>query len=184
MSAPVLAAEFTVVDLWMAVAIVLLVIFACLTAVAETAIMRVSRSKAAGLAESGRRGAPALTELVESPDRWINAFLLVVLVTQLVQSTLTGVLANRLFGGLGVAVGTVFNVGVMFVVAEAAPKTWAIQNTERAALASAGPVRLLVRFWPLRIIARALIGKSKGDTVEVAAPGGARAYEVLDVKYR
>ncbi|NLD77690.1 MAG: HlyC/CorC family transporter [Acidimicrobiales bacterium] len=158
MSAPVLAAEFTVVDLWMAVAIVLLVIFACLTAVAETAIMRVSRSKAAGLAESGRRGAPALTELVESPDRWINAFLLVVLVTQLVQSTLTGVLANRLFGGLGVAVGTVFNVGVMFVVAEAAPKTWAIQNTERAALASAGPVRLLVRFWPLRIIARALIG--------------------------
>lgn len=33
-------------------------------------------------------------------------------------------------------------------------------------------------------IARALIGKSKGDTVEVAAPGGARAYEVLDVKYR
>ena len=33
-------------------------------------------------------------------------------------------------------------------------------------------------------IARALIGKSKGDTVEVAAPGGAHSYEVLDVKYR
>ncbi len=158
MRASLLAAELTVVDIWMAVAIVLLVVFACMTAVAETAIMRVSRSKAAGLADNGRRGADALTDLVESPDRWINAFLLVVLVTQLVQSTLTGVLANRLFGGLGVAIGTVFNVGVMFVVAEAAPKTWAIQNTERAALASAGPVRLLVRFWPLRMIARALIG--------------------------
>jgi transcription elongation factor GreA len=33
-------------------------------------------------------------------------------------------------------------------------------------------------------IARALIGKTKGDTVEVAAPGGAHSYEVLDVKYR
>ncbi len=33
-------------------------------------------------------------------------------------------------------------------------------------------------------IARALIGKGKGDTVEVTAPGGARSYEVLDVKYR
>lgn len=33
-------------------------------------------------------------------------------------------------------------------------------------------------------IARALIGKTKGDTVEVAAPGGARSYEILDVKYR
>jgi transcription elongation factor GreA len=33
-------------------------------------------------------------------------------------------------------------------------------------------------------ISRALIGKAKGDTVEVAAPGGARSYEILDVKYR
>jgi transcription elongation factor GreA len=33
-------------------------------------------------------------------------------------------------------------------------------------------------------IARALIGKSKGDTVEVAAPGGARSYEILKVEFR
>jgi transcription elongation factor GreA len=32
-------------------------------------------------------------------------------------------------------------------------------------------------------IARALIGKAKGDSVEVTAPGGARSYEILDVKY-
>jgi transcription elongation factor GreA len=32
-------------------------------------------------------------------------------------------------------------------------------------------------------IARALIGKSKGDTVEVAAPGGARSYEILKVEF-
>jgi transcription elongation factor GreA len=32
-------------------------------------------------------------------------------------------------------------------------------------------------------IARALIGKSKGDSVEVPAPGGTRNYEVLDVKF-
>lgn len=33
-------------------------------------------------------------------------------------------------------------------------------------------------------IARALIGKSKGDTVEVAAPGGARSYEILKVEFQ
>ncbi|WP_181706777.1 transcription elongation factor GreA [Chthonobacter rhizosphaerae] len=33
-------------------------------------------------------------------------------------------------------------------------------------------------------IARALIGKSVGDSVEVTAPGGARAYEVLQVAFR
>ncbi len=32
-------------------------------------------------------------------------------------------------------------------------------------------------------IARALIGKSKGDSVEVTTPGGARAYEILDVRF-
>lgn len=32
-------------------------------------------------------------------------------------------------------------------------------------------------------IARALIGKYAGDTAEVQAPGGLRAYEILDVRY-
>jgi transcription elongation factor GreA len=32
-------------------------------------------------------------------------------------------------------------------------------------------------------IARALISKTKGDTVEVTAPGGARSYEVLKVEF-
>ena len=32
-------------------------------------------------------------------------------------------------------------------------------------------------------IARALIGKEEGDSVEVAAPGGSRAYEILKVQY-
>jgi transcription elongation factor GreA len=33
-------------------------------------------------------------------------------------------------------------------------------------------------------IARALIGKHAGDTVDVQAPGGTRQYEILDVEYR
>ncbi|HET9463411.1 MAG TPA: transcription elongation factor GreA [Thiobacillus sp.] len=33
-------------------------------------------------------------------------------------------------------------------------------------------------------IARALIGKYAGDSVEVQAPGGVRHYEVLDVQYK
>jgi transcription elongation factor GreA len=32
-------------------------------------------------------------------------------------------------------------------------------------------------------IARALIGKGKGDTVEVSAPGGARSYKILKVEW-
>ena len=32
-------------------------------------------------------------------------------------------------------------------------------------------------------VARALIGKGEGDEAEVAAPGGARVYEIAEVKY-
>ncbi len=32
-------------------------------------------------------------------------------------------------------------------------------------------------------IARALIGKTAGETVEVAAPGGAKSYEILKVQF-
>ncbi len=32
-------------------------------------------------------------------------------------------------------------------------------------------------------VARALIGKSEGDTAEVQAPGGVRAYEIVNVDY-
>jgi transcription elongation factor GreA len=32
-------------------------------------------------------------------------------------------------------------------------------------------------------IARALIGKTEGDSIEVTAPGGSRGYEILEVKY-
>lgn len=32
-------------------------------------------------------------------------------------------------------------------------------------------------------IARALIGKEVGDSIEVSAPGGSRNYEILDIRY-
>ncbi|HOP19732.1 MAG TPA: transcription elongation factor GreA [Parvularculaceae bacterium] len=33
-------------------------------------------------------------------------------------------------------------------------------------------------------IARAMIGKSQGDSIEVAAPGGSRAYEIVRVEFK
>jgi CBS domain containing-hemolysin-like protein len=56
------------------------------------------------------------------------------------------------------AIATVLNVTVFFVFAEAAPKTWAIQHTNRAALLAAGPVRFLADFPLLRWLSRGLLG--------------------------
>jgi CBS domain containing-hemolysin-like protein len=98
-----------------------------------------------------------LLSLVEDQE-WLNPTLLVVLSTQLVQSTMLGVLAARLFGGWGVVGATLVNVTLFFVVAEVAPKTWAIQHTDRAALAAARPIKALAGWGPLRLLSRGLIG--------------------------
>ena len=154
----VLASAWTTSDAYLIVAIVVLICLASMSALAETAIVRISRAKAKGLAEDGGPRARALLRLVEAPERWLNALLFVTLVCQIVQATLTGVVASRLFGGLGVAVATFVNVIIVFVIAEAAPKTWALQHTARAALISARPVKVLVDFAPLRLLSEGLIG--------------------------
>ena len=129
-----------------------------------------SAAKASALAEtSGRRG-EVLLSLVEDQE-WLNPTLLIVLSTQLVQSTLLGVLASRLFGGWGVVAATLLNVTLFFVVAEVAPKTWAIQHTDRAALASARPIKALAGWGPLRLVSRALIGLTKTLSLELGQHG-------------
>ena len=148
----------TTVDWWMLATILVLLVFLVFLSVAEMGLSRVSKPKAQALADSGVRGGHALLSLVAHPERWVNPLLLAVNVSQTVQATLTGVVAGRLFGAAGVAVGVVLNVVVFFVFAEAVPKTYAVIHSDRAALSTSRLVGVLVGFWPLRIVSRALIG--------------------------
>jgi putative hemolysin len=147
----------TSTDWWIVAALVTLFLLSIVLAAAETALTRVSKAKAQALAEThGKRG-EVLLSLVENQE-WLNPTLLVVLSTQLVQSTMLGVLAARLFGPWGVVAATLINVTLFFVVAEVAPKTWAIQHTDRAALAAARPIKALAGWGPLKLLSRGLIG--------------------------
>jgi CBS domain containing-hemolysin-like protein len=154
----VIAAEFTTADLAMLIVILVLLVVSAFVALAETALTRMNKVKAMTLAEEQPRRGRALLRLVGHPERFLNPLLLVVLVCQLVQATLVGVLAERLFGAWGIAIATFFNVVLVFVIAEAAPKTWALQHPEQSALFAARPVAALVRFPPISGISRALIG--------------------------
>ena len=144
----------TSTDFWLLAVTILLVLLAAVLAVAETAITRTSRARAAALVEQGRKGAERLDRIVNNLERDLNAVYLTVNVVQVVQSALVGVLAGRLFGALGVAIGIVLNVVVLFTVAEAAPKTWALQHPDRAALMTAPLVEWIGRImrWPARIL--------------------------------
>ncbi len=146
----------TTVDIVLLVVVLIMTLTAAVLALAETSITRMSRSRAAALAQKDPKGGGRVLRIVENLERDLNSIYLSVNIVQTIQSALVGVLAASLFGALGVAIGIVVNVLVLFVIAEAAPKTWALQHTERAALLTAP----LVEFagWILRWPARALIG--------------------------
>ncbi|MEI6701372.1 MAG: CNNM domain-containing protein, partial [Actinomycetota bacterium] len=149
---------FTPSDLGLSAAVVVLLVASGLLAMAETALVRMSKAKAKSLLDDERHGAEDLVELVEHPQRFLNPVLLCILVCQLISATLIGVLAARFFGAWGIAAATVFEVVVIFVVFEAVPKNWAVHHPERAALLMAPFVRAVIAFPPVRWVSGLLIG--------------------------
>jgi putative hemolysin len=144
-------------DIILLVVVVVLVIATGYLAMSETAITRTSKVKAMTLVEEKRRGSRTLLRLVQNIDRVLPVVLFALELCTLVAATLVGVVATHAFGAIGVIVATAFEVIFIFVFAELAPKTWAVQHPERAALSTAPIIRLLVGFAPLGWITRGLI---------------------------
>jgi len=142
----------------MVVSVFVLIAMAAVLATAETSLTRVNRIRALTLAEEGKRGSKQLLRLVDHPERFLNPVLLLVLLCHLGAASLVGVLAERWAGALGVALAVVFELVVIFVLAEAVPKTYAVQHTDRAALRVAPLIGAIVAFPPVRLLSRALIG--------------------------
>ncbi len=147
-------------DVVLVVVVAILILVTGFLAASETAITRTPRVRAVSFEEEGRRGARTLLGLVEQTERVLPVVLFALELCTLVAATLVGVVAEHAFGGLGVVLATAFEVVVIFVVAELAPKTWAVQHTDRAALGVAPAIRLLYAFAPLRWVTRGLIGIS------------------------
>ena len=152
-----IAATFTSIDALMLGIVLLVLVVLIFLSVAEMAFSRMTKPRAASLADQGTKAGKALKKLVDEPAMWVNPLLLMVNICQIVQATLTGFVAGELFGAGGVVIGVVLQVVVVFVIAEAVPKTYAVQYPQRAALLAARPALVLVRFPPLQWMSRVLI---------------------------
>ena len=135
-----------------------LICMAAVLACSETALTRTNRIRAMTLAEEGKKGSRQLLRLVEHPEQFLNTVLLLVLLCHLAAASLVSILAERWAGALGVLLAVVFEVVVIFVFAEAVPKTYAVQHPDRAALRVAPIIAAVVRFPPVRLLSWALIG--------------------------
>ena len=150
--------------------ILLLLLIAAFMALAETAISRLSRVKAHHLVEQKRRGATTLLKIVSDPAPFLNIVLLVTLLAHVSGTALATKVAIDAFGSGGEAVAAAAMTFAIFVFAEVAPKTFSVQNPERAALFMARPIYFLGRLLQpvgrvLIIIANAIISPLPGKTL-------------------
>jgi len=139
---------------WMVAAVLFLVAFGSILAMAEASVSRMSRVRALSLEDEGRRNAALLVRIESDPPRYLNAIYLWVMLAQNGSAVLVAIIADRLFGSLGITLLSVAFTLVYFIIVEAMSKTFGILHSDRAALALAPIVYGLSRVlaWPTRML--------------------------------
>ncbi len=146
--------------------IAVLFALAAVLAVAETGFLRMNRVRALTLEEEGKKGAGRLVRMLETPERTVNSVTLMALACQVITANLLGILIGAKAGVVYLVIGVFLNVVVFFMFGEAAPKTWAVQHADEAALRTSGFLWFLTNLPPLRWLVRVLLG-----IVNVVLPG-------------
>jgi CBS domain containing-hemolysin-like protein len=147
--------------------VVLLLVVAAFAAMAETSVSRISRVKALHLSQERKRNAALLLKIVEDPAPFLNVVLLITLLAHFFGTALATGLALAYFGQAGEAIAAGAMTFLVFVFAEVAPKTFAVQQPERAGLFIARPVFYLGRL--LAPVGKLLIAVANG--VMILLPG-------------
>ncbi|MEL6986004.1 MAG: CNNM domain-containing protein, partial [Actinomycetota bacterium] len=135
-----------------------LLLLSVLMVAAEEALSRFSVVRARSLVDQEPRGAARLETLLTEPESTRNPLRLIILSAQLVQAVLVALVVSRVFSVPVAVLLIALDILVAFVVAEAVPRTIAILHTDRVGLLASGPVGLLLRLAPIRLLARGLIG--------------------------
>ena len=119
------------------IVVVLLIVGVGILGAAEVSITRINRVRAYRLREEQRRGAVSLVKIADNPAPFLNVVLLLTLLSTIGGTTIASSLAIRRFQGAGELIATVGMTVLLFVFADVTPKTFAIQQTDRVALALA-----------------------------------------------
>ena len=119
------------------VLIVVLLVFSAVFSGSETALTAANRSRIHGLKLAGNRRAEKANELIEDRERLISAILIGNNLFNIAIASLATYAFTRLLGEAGVFYAITAMTVVIVIFAEIMPKTYAIRNAERVALAVA-----------------------------------------------
>lgn len=129
------------------ISIMVLIVISGFFSGSETALTATSRARMFQLEKSKKKKAARagiVGSLIRSKERLIGALLLGNNLVNILASALATSLFLSFFGEAGVAIATLVMTFVVVVFAEVLPKTWAISNPERFALAVSPIVRVIV----------------------------------------
>ncbi|MSO80951.1 MAG: HlyC/CorC family transporter [Alphaproteobacteria bacterium] len=140
-----------------AVIAVLLVLSAFFSG-SETAVTAASRPRLHQLEKDGNKRAHIVNRLRNRPERLIGSLLVGNNIVNILASALATSVLIALFGDAGVAYSTVAMTLLVIVFSEVLPKTYAIRNPDKLALAVAPLVRIVVAvLTPLTIAIDAVV---------------------------
>jgi Mg2+/Co2+ transporter CorB len=110
----------------------------------EVALLSVNRYRIRYRAGQGQRPARLLEHLLEQPDRWLGANLVILAVASVAASTVTTLLALRVGVRIALPIAAGALMVVILVFCELAPKIFAAVHAEGVALGSAYIYRVLL----------------------------------------
>lgn len=125
-------------------AIVLLIILSGFFSGSETALTAASRARMHQFEKNGDERAGIVTKLLERQDQLIGTLLIGNNIVNILASALATSLFLKLFGEAGVAVATLVMTLLVVIFAEVMPKSFALSNADRVAVAVAPVIRILV----------------------------------------
>ena len=131
--------------------LIVLIAVAAFFSGSETSMMAVNRYRLRHLADDGHKGAMQTANLLERPDRLLGLILFCNNIVNFYVAALGVVIAVRLMGDIGYALGPVILTFIFLVLAEAAPKTMAAYQPERFAF----PASYILR--PLSVICQPFV---------------------------
>ena len=144
-------------DVFLAFGIGLTILVAGFLALSETALTRVSRFKVVQMLEDERKGAQTLARLLDDPPRFLNVILFLLLAVQLAGATMATLLSEHITHKFGWVISTFGMTFLIFIFAEAAPKTYAIQHADRVAVRIAPAINWVIKFPGLQFLIGLLV---------------------------
>lgn len=159
--------------------IILLLVISAFFSGSETALTAASKARLHSLMLKGSRRAALVTQLREKKEKLIGGILLGNNLVNILSSALATHVLVKTFGEAGVVYATLIMTLLVLIFAEVLPKTYAIYNAERVALAVSWPMRFIIALFApvttaiqvivrsvLRLIGAGIPDENEEDTEE------------------